>query len=582
MSFYPFNTQSIPIQNHNNAVSIGGITVTGTPTDSQVLTFRTGPDRWTPENSTAGAECSYRLNIDPTGSVDPFTGGRVITVPGQVDLPLTTADQGLGNANGFRSDPSNILTFVDGGTTILVNTAGNFLISFQIPALSNLLTPGNFIQVEVLLNGQMVFADPPMVAGGENFMSNTTSPISGVFNIIADTASECIVQLNAGDVLVLRFYLQFDTCVIPPTSNMSITHITPGIGPQGPVGPAGPAATTIYNGDGTIAASRNVDVGTFLLSLGTALANRVTIDGGSQTIGVQADNNINILSNTQSVNLTAAAATVNISTPQTIINSATVNLQSVPPTDLTDTDLLTRNSATGNVEIRTVASLPLPSGGTQSIAYFNNSGTLSSDNTDSKYDQPNKNVAIASPSLTLGGTKNVIVGGDNNSNTGTGNVIVGGQLNTINSPNSANVILGGENSSIGGSSYGSAIVAGQNCTINGNGGTIVGGNQSSCSGSFAFMFSDSQAVANVNAQNDCAKWRLSNGMSITDFTFNPVLLAPSILQCDSNTKGFLPPRMTTGQKNAIAAPAAGLIVFDNTINKLCVFSGIAWETITSV
>lgn len=50
----------------------------------------------------------------------------------------------------------------------------------------------------------------------------------------------------------------------------------------------------------------------------------------------------------------------------------------------------------------------------------------------------------------------------------------------------------------------------------------------------------------------------------------------------STTKGFLPPVMTTTQKNAIGSPTAGLIVFDSTLGKLCVYSGSAWQTITSV
>jgi len=49
----------------------------------------------------------------------------------------------------------------------------------------------------------------------------------------------------------------------------------------------------------------------------------------------------------------------------------------------------------------------------------------------------------------------------------------------------------------------------------------------------------------------------------------------------STTRGFLPPRMTTTQKNAIATPAAGLVVYDTTLNKLCVYT-TAWETITSL
>ena len=49
------------------------------------------------------------------------------------------------------------------------------------------------------------------------------------------------------------------------------------------------------------------------------------------------------------------------------------------------------------------------------------------------------------------------------------------------------------------------------------------------------------------------------------------------LQVDSTTQGFLPPRMTTTQKNAIATPAAGLVVYDSTTNKLCCYNGSTWN-----
>ena len=58
--------------------------------------------------------------------------------------------------------------------------------------------------------------------------------------------------------------------------------------------------------------------------------------------------------------------------------------------------------------------------------------------------------------------------------------------------------------------------------------------------------------------------------------------ASAILDAQSTTKGVRMPNMTTTQKNAIATPAAGLMVFDTTLAKLCVYSGSAWQTITSV
>lgn len=50
----------------------------------------------------------------------------------------------------------------------------------------------------------------------------------------------------------------------------------------------------------------------------------------------------------------------------------------------------------------------------------------------------------------------------------------------------------------------------------------------------------------------------------------------AILQLNSATQGFLPPRMTTTQKNAISTPPSGLVLYDTTTNKLCVYNGTSW------
>ena len=43
------------------------------------------------------------------------------------------------------------------------------------------------------------------------------------------------------------------------------------------------------------------------------------------------------------------------------------------------------------------------------------------------------------------------------------------------------------------------------------------------------------------------------------------------------TGGVLFPRMTTTEKNAISTPLAGLVVYDNTTNKLCCYNGSTWN-----
>ena len=57
--------------------------------------------------------------------------------------------------------------------------------------------------------------------------------------------------------------------------------------------------------------------------------------------------------------------------------------------------------------------------------------------------------------------------------------------------------------------------------------------------------------------------------------------ASAKLDVGSTTSGFLPPRMTTTQKNAISSPAEGLMVYDLTLHKLSIYTGAAWQTVTS-
>jgi len=60
---------------------------------------------------------------------------------------------------------------------------------------------------------------------------------------------------------------------------------------------------------------------------------------------------------------------------------------------------------------------------------------------------------------------------------------------------------------------------------------------------------------------------------------NITQIATAVLQVDSTTKGFLPPRMTTTQINAIATPAEGLQVYNTTINHMCFYQSGAWQKI---
>ena len=57
--------------------------------------------------------------------------------------------------------------------------------------------------------------------------------------------------------------------------------------------------------------------------------------------------------------------------------------------------------------------------------------------------------------------------------------------------------------------------------------------------------------------------------------------ASAMLDVSSTTKGFLPPRMTTTERDLIASPATGLVLFNTTTNGLEVKSSTGWTSLTT-
>lgn len=55
----------------------------------------------------------------------------------------------------------------------------------------------------------------------------------------------------------------------------------------------------------------------------------------------------------------------------------------------------------------------------------------------------------------------------------------------------------------------------------------------------------------------------------------------AVLDLKSVTKGVLFPRMTTAQRNAIASPPEGLVVYDTSINAIFQYDGSAWRQVAS-
>lgn len=69
------------------------------------------------------------------------------------------------------------------------------------------------------------------------------------------------------------------------------------------------------------------------------------------------------------------------------------------------------------------------------------------------------------------------------------------------------------------------------------------------------------------------------GGALVSSTGSTSVNASAALEIDSTTKGFLPPRMTETQRNAIASPATGLIIFNTTMNQLQYYANGSWQQI---
>ena len=156
--------------------------------------------------------------------------------------------------------------------------------------------------------------------------------------------------------------------------------------------------------------------------------------------------------------------------------------------------------------------------------------------------------------------------------------------------------------------------AGYKLDVNGTGRFVNGVNMATTSGSVGIGTTSPQSLLHLTHANpillleetdqiaDAKRWGIQSETSILKFrAFNDALTtavdvvsmtrtgsvgigtttpaSSSLLDVTSTTKGFLPPRMTTTEINAIASPAAGLVVYNTTLAVLCFYDGTGWKRV---
>lgn len=106
-------------------------------------------------------------------------------------------------------------------------------------------------------------------------------------------------------------------------------------------------------------------------------------------------------------------------------------------------------------------------------------------------------------------------------------------------------------------------------------------------GGYTFNITTTNTGINMSTSNSLPLTFDPNGSEIMRATTTGLIIggtsidSSAILQQDSTTQGFLPPRMTTTQRDNISSPAAGLMIYNSTTNKINFYNGSAWEAVTS-
>lgn len=272
---------------------------------------------------------------------------------------------------------------------------------------------------------------------------------------------------------------------------------------------------------------------------------------------------------------TANVTTANITTA--VIGTETVTTSTITSANITTANVTTANITTGNVTTGTVStSLTLSYGTANAVAYLNGS-----------------KVVTTGSALTFDGTNFATTGTATaaklipTGSSATGNGLYLPAANALGlSTNGTNAVYidASQNVGIGTTSPLTKfeVDVGRSTFSAASEPYSVGVRYNNTGGRFYIGAATASATPDMvfSAATGDERMRITNSGNVGIGTSSPS--ASAILDAQSTTKGVRMPNMTTTQKNAISSPAAGLMVFDTTLAKLCVYSGSAWQTITSI
>ncbi|MGB1309574.1 MAG: hypothetical protein ACPG47_00105 [Leucothrix sp.] len=149
-------------------------------------------------------------------------------------------------------------------------------------------------------------------------------------------------------------------------------------------------------------------------------------------------------------------------------------------------------------------------------------------------------------------------------------LLLGGS-HTVTTPGNHNLVVGSSHSILTGATL-SQIACGLSNSCSSQG-SWVGGTDVTCTHDNTFIWGSSTAFA--SAQINTVVFKALGGFGVTDNGASMPITTDAIFQIDSTTKAFMPPRMTTVQRDAITA-AEGMQLHNTTTNVPNFYDGTSW------
>jgi hypothetical protein len=204
-------------------------------------------------------------------------------------------------------------------------------------------------------------------------------------------------------------------------------------------------------------------------------------------------------------------------------------------------------------------------------------------------------VAIGAGTQSNNANNNVMVGYSATGGSAGSNTSVGAQAGSGGGAGSFNLALGFNAAYESGSgkyniAMGTGVFnVGARSNTTGDGNHAIGGSsRASTTGSYntaigyaiesPSLTASNQFSLGGNAINWLTKFSTQNWIfNVTGVAVTSVPNASAALEINGTTGGFLPPRLTTTQRDAISSPAAGLIIYNTTTNKHQGYNGTSWN-----